>query len=172
MNTTTTTKTHDGKAARETFAAYFRSHQGAPLRSIASATERRRTAACAAMGIELAEYNRRAEAFVEALLVKYPGLAAKPFARTLAFAYVAPVALFRAERAAKAAAEAPPAPVAPVAPLPVVQVIAPKPANDVAAPPPPAAPAARPRRARAEGAPVPSARWPGRDDYPAFACGG
>lgn len=213
-------KPHDGEGHKAGFKAYVEAHKGAWPDDVTAATLRREAAARELLGLSTAAYAERSERCVRALLARCPSVSA-----AIAFSFVSHKALAegrakaarRAEllravrkvteaveaalfRAATSAAEAPkPAPVS------VVQVVAPKPANDVTAPPPPAAPGApakRARKARAACAcvgpeglrcklsgghsgrhvalggshwapePAPPARWPGRDDYPAYACGG
>lgn len=102
----TTTKTRDGKAAEQGFRHYLLGHGKAPHANLMGATERRRAAACEALGISIGEYNARAERFVNALLARHRDLADRPYVRTLAFAYVSHVAVRQAERRAALKREA------------------------------------------------------------------
>ena len=122
-NATATLKANDGVLKPGGFKAYFAAHQGAPSRHVLGATERRRAAACELLGIDVAEYNRRAELFVDALLARCPAIAAAPFGRALAFAYASHRALADARKAL--AAKAAEVPAAEMTPSPVEVVTAP-----------------------------------------------
>lgn len=124
-NATTATaalKSTDGKAWKGGLGEYFTGHQGAKLRDVMRATDRRRDAACEMLGIDKGEYNRRSESLVEALLVRYPAVAAAPFGRALAFAYVSHRAVADARKAL--AAKAAEASAAEITPSPVEVVTA------------------------------------------------
>lgn len=104
--TKTTTKSTDGVIPEGGFPAYLSAHLGAPLPSLRTAYDRRRSAACELLGCSLAEYNERAERFVAALLARHPDLAERPYVRTFAFSFASHVALRNAraesdKRAAK-----------------------------------------------------------------------
>lgn len=91
-----TLKSTDGKGHLGGFRAYVAKHGQAPGRHVLGATDRRRDAACALMGISKAEYNARAEAFVAKLLAKHPDLAARDFALSLAYSFCSHAALAQA----------------------------------------------------------------------------
>jgi hypothetical protein len=160
-------KESDGVLPAGGFPAYVRKHRAAPMRHVLRATDRRRDGACELGGYDKAEYNRRAEAFVEALLARAPAdVLAHPFARSLAFAYASHRAVADARKAADLAAAVAADEAALMAQIEAVQAadaaalrarleLVPLslglrlPANDVTLPP------------TGPG----SARWPGRDDY-------
>lgn len=119
MASTTTTgavaklKETDGAGHLEGFPAYFedrvmvydehgRHRSGAPLDAVIGATERRKLAVCELLGIDGAEYDRRAAAFVARLLAKHADLAGLEAAREHALSFASHVALARALLAPKA----------------------------------------------------------------------
>ncbi|HEU4406231.1 MAG TPA: hypothetical protein VFS43_13285 [Polyangiaceae bacterium] len=116
-------KVTDGVGHLEGFPAYFEDHvmvydehgrhrSGAPIAAVLGATERRKAAVCELLGIDGAEYDRRAEAFVARLLGRHADLAGLEGARAHALAFASHAALAQARaKAAPAPAEAPaPAP--------------------------------------------------------------